>query len=276
MKKIIFIIFFGICTSFAVTLNPYLIQPAPAKNKLDGKIDEWNDSNKIILNRWNWRVKTGKEVVYNGNDDLCATVNIGWKKGYIIISAFITDDSWKPGSKEKPGDGDALVIYIAPSNPPDNPIAAPYEIIVTYNPTTTYIKVAEDKYQEIPDALLGYARAHSILNEEKLNIEAGKKPDNYLTKCWIETAIPVSELPGVVLPQGKINFGIAVRDNDGDGLRGELRWRGNKGELKSADGLAIGKFFIQNEDKNGKPVLKSSAAGSGSSRSSGSLAGFKE
>ncbi|MEI6518489.1 MAG: hypothetical protein WCO98_00355 [bacterium] len=257
-------------------LNPFIIHPAPVKNKLDGKIDEWNDNSKITLNRWNWRIKTGKTVIYASDDDLSATVNIGWKKGYIVISAFIIDDSWHPGSNENPDAGDTVIIYIAPSNPIGNPPAAPYEIIIGGNPTATYIKLADDKYQEIPDALLGYVRAHAILNTEKTNVEEGKKPDEYLTKCWIETAIPVSELPGVILPNGLINFGITVRDDDGDGIRGELRWRGNKGELKSADGFAVGKFYMQNEDKNGQSLVKSTVTGGGSSGSSSTVAGTKK
>jgi hypothetical protein len=276
MKIITFIAFFICASSFAAALNPYLIQPAPAKHKLDGKTDEWNDSSKITLNRWNWRVKTGKDVIYNGDNDISALVNIGWKSGYIVISAFITDDSWNPGNMEKPGEGDALIIQIAPSNPPDNPIAAPYEIVIGSSPTTAFIRLAENKYQQIPTALVGYARGNAILNDDKSNAEEGKKPGEYLTKCWIETAIPVSELPGVVIPKGRINLGIIVRDDDGGGVRGELRWRGNKGELKSADGLAVGKFQTLNEELNGKPLIKSPVVGSGSGRSSSAVAGNKE
>ena len=276
MKISVFIILFCIIACNAAPLKPFLIQPAPIKGKFDGNTDEWKDYSKITLNRWNWRVNTGKDVIFTGDDDLSATVNISWKKGYIIISAFITDDSWNPGSTEKPAYGDAIIIYIAPANPINNPSAAPYEIVVGGNPTTMYIKTAEDKYKEIPDALLGFARAHSILNSETINIEDGKKPDEYLTKCWVETAIPISELPGIQMPLGLINFGIVVRDDDGDGIRGELRWRGNKGELKSVDGLAVGKFEAQNEAKNGKSLVKSTVVSGGGSGSSSTVAGTKK
>ncbi|HHT14425.1 MAG: sugar-binding protein [Christensenellales bacterium] len=91
---------------------------------LDGKLDEWNLNDPIIINDPTQLVRD--HHFWNGPDDLSAKVYIAWDETYFYIGADVTEDSVFGAIEMLPMDGmDNFQLYLS-TNPADDPSRTEY------------------------------------------------------------------------------------------------------------------------------------------------------
>ncbi len=91
---------------------------------LDGKLDEWNRDDPLVLADPSQLVRDGH--FWNGPDDLSANVYVAWDETYIYFGAEVTEDSVFGAIEMLPLDGmDNFQIYLS-TNPADDPARTEY------------------------------------------------------------------------------------------------------------------------------------------------------
>lgn len=91
---------------------------------LDGKLDEWNTADPLVLNDPTQLVRDG--VFWKGPDDLSAKVYISWDETYFYIGADVTEDTVFGAIETLPVDGvDNFQVYLS-TNPADDPARTDY------------------------------------------------------------------------------------------------------------------------------------------------------
>lgn len=227
--------------------EPYNCCQTASPKFIDGRFNDWTESF-ITLNRWDWRAVEGKKPVYGGPFDLSATVRLAWDKTYLYLAIAVVDDVFRP-AKEPPFDtGDAVLLRIAPLDWQADQPANCFDLLLTPAPTAgVYLHEINGKYSPMADAKLGLVRANLPLPSVPIAHEEGKESDPNITKLWYECALPWEGLPKIPLEIGEC-FGleIQVRDDDGQGIRGSLLWRGGRGGARTAAGLGKVQLRITN------------------------------
>ncbi len=93
---------------------------------LDGKLDEWNTADPLVLNDATQLVRDGH--FWNGPDDLSAQIYIAWDEENFYMGAVVNEDSVFGAIETLPIDGvDNFQIYLS-TNPADDPARTQYGI----------------------------------------------------------------------------------------------------------------------------------------------------
>lgn len=91
---------------------------------LDGKLDEWNTADPLVLKDAAQLVRHGD--FWKGPDDLSANVYIAWDETYLYIGADVTEDTVFGAIETLPVDGvDNFQLYLS-TNPADDPARTEY------------------------------------------------------------------------------------------------------------------------------------------------------
>ena len=91
---------------------------------LDGKLDEWNTADPLVLNDASQLVR--HEHYWKGPDDLSAKVYIAWDETYFYIGADVTEDTIFGAIETLSVDGvDNFQVYLS-TNPADDPARTEY------------------------------------------------------------------------------------------------------------------------------------------------------
>ena len=91
---------------------------------LDGKLDEWNVADPLVLVDKAQMVRHGD--FWKGPDDLSAKVYIAWDETYLYIGADVTEDTVFGAIETLPVDGmDNFQLYLS-TNPADDPARTEY------------------------------------------------------------------------------------------------------------------------------------------------------
>ena len=131
MKKRVFIITALILTMTLFAAAALAEQPTATAYKakdvvLDGKLDEWNMDDPIVLAEPTQLVRDGH--FWNGPDDLSAKVYIAWDETYFYIGADVTEDSVFGAIEMLPLDGEDNFEIFLSTNPADDSARTEYAI----------------------------------------------------------------------------------------------------------------------------------------------------
>ena len=146
MIRNLFALVLALCLLMGVAMAEQATATAHKANGivLDGKLDEWNLNDPIILDggpvvmldaayaAWNnGDAEYNSQLVrdehfWNGPDDLSAKVYIAWDETYFYIGADVTEDSVFGAIEMLPMDGmDNFQLYLS-TNPADDPARTEY------------------------------------------------------------------------------------------------------------------------------------------------------
>ena len=117
-----------LCASVAMAENTQAQGTAHKMGELvlDGKLDEWNRNDPIVLADATQLVRDGH--FWNGPDDLSANVYVAWDETYVYFGAEVSEDSVFGAIEMLPLDGmDNFQIYLS-TNPADDPARTQYGI----------------------------------------------------------------------------------------------------------------------------------------------------
>ena len=147
MIRNLFALALALCLIMGVAMADQATATAHKANGivLDGKLDEWNLNDPIVLDggpvvmldaayaAWNnGDAEYSSQLVrdehfWNGPDDLSAKVYIAWDETYFYIGADVTEDSVFGAIEMLPMDGmDNFQLYLS-TNPADDPARTSYE-----------------------------------------------------------------------------------------------------------------------------------------------------
>lgn len=132
MKKMIRILLLALCivlcASVAMAESTQAQGTAHKMGELvlDGKLDEWNTADPLVLADATQLVRDGH--FWNGPDDLSANIYMAWDETYIYIGAEVKEDTVFGAIEMLPLDGvDNFQIYLS-TNPADDPARTAYGI----------------------------------------------------------------------------------------------------------------------------------------------------
>ena len=231
------IVLLGFSCAMAWGAEPHLCPQTKTPKFIDGRLNDWSEPF-FALDGWYWRAAENVRPVYGGYQDLSATVRMAWDAQYLYLAIVVIDDIFHP-AKEEPFDaGDAVILRFAAAN--KEPAPKPLELVLVSTPLAQVLERDSDgDLSPLEHAKLGFARVNLPAPITPIPHEDGKGAASPM-KCWYECAIPWDGLPLATVAAGSdLGMEIQVRDDDGQGVRGCLRWRGRPNEARTPGGLAL-------------------------------------
>jgi hypothetical protein len=187
---------------------------------IDGKLDEWEEAQPVLLaGESHWR-PAQPEAEYGGSSDVAARFYAAWDRNrlYLAIEAY-DDDLAPPGDAEDMLQGDCIIVAVdARNNATQGYDEDDSEFGFAYTPAGPY------SWRWFPLKRAGRPSPVkvAVVREVKPGaVKAGIPP----IKLTYEIAIPWSELHGATPGEGEaLGFDIVVNDADGNRRYGWLEW----------------------------------------------------
>jgi len=199
----------------------------------------------VMLDGWSWRAAPEKKPIYGGLLDLSGTLRMGWDECCLYVALAIVDDHFLPAVDNAPIEsGDAVVLSFVPSQRETQAIE-PRDIVFAFSKNTTmFFRSTARQLQLAGGARIGVARSVLSTPVTPLKHEEDKTDAGFITKLWYEFTIPWTLLPEIT-PATNNTFGLAVQilDNDGQGVRGRLCWRGAQNAPRLHKDYALIRFM---------------------------------
>ncbi|MHB9133393.1 MAG: DOMON domain-containing protein [Armatimonadota bacterium] len=223
--------------------SPYLCQHCKAEKFMDGRLTDWMEPF-LTLEKLNWRPDPTAQAVYGGSYDLSATVRLAWNEDYLYVAVVVVDDFFTPAKKDPIDTGDAVLLRLTPAEPPNGKTVTPTELVLTFNGVAIVgQRKADGTLAKTNDIMMGVARRKLSVPHTPIRGEDGKATPTSITKIWYELAIPWQRLPDIAHEEGStMGVEIHIIDNDGQGVRGRLKWRGEPGVPRTLTDLGQVRF----------------------------------
>ncbi len=217
---------------------PYVCAKTPTPKFLDGRLTEWSEPF-ITLGPSAWRAEAKGKAVYGGPTDLSATLRLSWDAKMLYVAVAVLDDAFVPAKAGPSDSSDAVILRLAPADAPAGAPVTPVELVLAMTTVATIeVREADGTLAKAPGAKLGMARETLKAPDPVPAHAPDKTPAAFLTKLYYEAAIPWTLLPQITPKDGTlIGVEVQVQDNDGPGVRGRLKWRGQPGVPRTATDL---------------------------------------